>query len=135
MKNLVYSKLIAVSHNADNQFLEIVWDSDSDQFNKGEFLNELVSIADTIRDLKVNSLLIDLSPLDYYFPAELRTFSIKDLSVIFKDISINKLAFILPENIFSRILLEANFISILEEALLINYFTNKEEAEKWLKIC
>lgn len=116
----------------DKSYIKIRWNYENKYFSKEIFLQELNEISSKIRNLSISKFLLDLTGMDSYFPTELHNFKVNDIVKIFNGISIKKMALLLPDNIFSRILLEASYLSLFDKSLNIHFFSKTEDAERWL---
>lgn len=118
----------------ENKILYHIWKSTSENMQDEDFKEELLkTIKEDNEDEKYSSMVVDLRDFKFVITPEIQEWSDKNIFPLFREVGLNRVAFVVSSDLFSQISVE----QMLEEEnaqkiFAKQYFDDMLKAENWL---
>ncbi len=132
MENLYQSRYQKIYFEQETGTIHNTWLPDTAAMIPDDYKHELTKLVQFIDKYAVSRQLIDATSFQYTIDVDLQEWTDEEVSRKTKDAGIEKIAFITAQEIFSQMSIEQTMDGDAGQELNIQYFGNKEDAQKWL---
>ena len=132
MENLYQSKYQKNFFEQETGIIHNTWFLDSATMTSNDYKNELTRLVQLISKYSATKQLIDALNFKYTIDVDLQEWTDEEVSRKNKEAGIEKVAFILAEEIFSQMSIEQTMDGRVGQNMSVQYFTGEDDARKWL---
>jgi hypothetical protein len=130
MEKIFENQLIDIKNEDGN--IQVDWKQECDNLAEEGYEPELKLINEIAQKANASKLLINLSGCEYFYTPENYQWIENLILSNFPSTEIDKIALVVPQNIFVNISFEATRASFGEKNRAVQYFKDKEKASIWL---
>ncbi len=129
---LLDNDFLSIEYLAELEMLKIVWKQESATMNEEGFKVQIHHLLENVLLYTPPYILANTTNMQYTITPKLQEWNNNLAFPIFKQVKVKKLAFIISEDIFTRVSIEQTFDDSLESGLITSYFDKEETALDWL---
>ncbi|NBC82227.1 MAG: hypothetical protein GVY19_02485 [Bacteroidetes bacterium] len=129
---IIDTSLIESQYRKDQDLLTINWKPAYKNVQQVDIEEEILNLKSDFQDKRIQHLLVIYKNTNYFLNPEQPNWLENSLLKPFMQLNIQKMAVVLPHNIFGQARAEAGKLSILKPQLDFMLFNNEENAKKWL---
>lgn len=131
-ENLYQSKYQQIFFEKEEGIMHNLWLNDSFAMTHSNYKEELLKLVQLIENQKATKQLIDTLNFHFTIDLDLQSWTDEYVTKRNKEVGIQRVAFIIAEEIFSQMSIEQTMDEEEGKAMNIRYFTTEQEARKWL---
>lgn len=129
---LYSTNFMSVYYDEKNSLISNKWTKATSKLTEETFKKEVLRHLENVEKLHPNKLLIDTSDFEFVIMPEIHDWHGETISPKYVEAGVKKIAFIVPEELFSQTSIEQTMEEEKDEVLETEYFDSETEALKWL---
>lgn len=132
MQELFKNDIITIKHDHEHALLEVDWSRKCGNLLDEDYKNELQKIHAAAKINSSDYILVNLNECKYIESDQHHRWTENTIFSQYSDIGAQKIAFVVPENLFAQVSFEANHLSLSKNDTQIQYFRDEGKAKMWL---
>ncbi len=133
MQNIFKHEIFVTSYSENEELLKFRWTGECGNITRPEYKHEFEMVNRTLKMVSFRKAIFDFRECNYYIHPNEYSDESKSIFSRIRFPSGTFIVLIVPENLLFYARYEVNRTNLVNTGTIIQYFRDKEKAEKWLE--
>ncbi len=132
MKKIHDSAFQSIEYDASKGVLYETWKPETSKMNDKDFKKEMLAQLNAVKFIKPKGVITNTFNLNYAIHPDIQDWMNEEIFPHFITAGVKKVAFLLSEVLITQLAVQQTMNETTGKKFILNYFSNIDEAEKWL---